>query len=126
MSEEPAAVWRDAFNPNRASAGRKGAQLIGWLEILRPQIPDEAYRGGRGWTVAKGVASKSVARALGLYLAAVMRGCYRPKLAAIVFLQIFISDRLYRWIADNVVARHRGDVWSRDDEIAAHSHTVSP
>jgi glycosyltransferase involved in cell wall biosynthesis len=124
MSEEPAAVWRDAFNPNRASAGRKGAYLIGWLEILRPQIPDEAYRGGRGWTVAKGVVTSNFFRALGLYLGAVIRGCYRPKLAGIVFLQIFFSDRFYRWIADTFVARHRGAVWTRADEIAAQPHSA--
>jgi glycosyltransferase involved in cell wall biosynthesis len=119
MSEEPAAVWRDAFNPARASAGRKGARLIGWLEIMRPRIPHEAYVGARGWTIAKGVATTDALQALGLYLNAVIRGCYRPKLAAIVFLQIFFSDRLYRWLADNVVAKYRGAVWSRTDQTAA-------
>ena len=119
MSEEPGGVWRDAYSPNRASAGRKGARLIGWLEIMRPRIPDEAYRGGRGWTVAKGVVTTNILGALGLYLNAVMRGCYRPKMAVIVFLQIFFSDRLYRWLADSVVAKYCGAAWSRTDRAAA-------
>jgi hypothetical protein len=119
MSEEPAAVWRDAYSPNRASAGRKGARLMGWLEVMRPRIPDEAYRGGRGWTVAKGVVTTNVFGALGLYLNAVTHGCYRPKMAAIVFLQIFFPDRLYRWLADNVIAKYRGAVWSRTDQPVA-------
>jgi glycosyltransferase involved in cell wall biosynthesis len=118
MSEEPGAVWRDAYSPNRASAGRKGARLIGWLEAMRPRIPEEAYRGGRGWTVAKGVVTTNFLRALGLYLGAVVRGCYRPKMAAIVFLQIFFSDNLYRWLADNLIAKYRGAVWSRTDRTA--------
>ncbi len=41
--------------------------------------------------------------ALGLYLAALSRGCYRPGLAGIVFLQIFLSDRLYRKVADKAI-----------------------
>jgi glycosyltransferase involved in cell wall biosynthesis len=124
MSEEPGAVWRDAYSPNRASAGRKGARLIGWLEMMRPRIPEEAYRGGRGWTVAKGVVATDVPRALGLYLNAVIRGCYRPKMALIVFLQIFFPDRLYRWLADNVIAKYRGAVWSRSDQAAAQLHNA--
>lgn len=119
MSEEPSAVWRDAYGPNRASAGRKGARLIGWLETMRPRIPEEAYRGGRGWTIAKGVVTTDFVGALGLYLNAVIRGCYRPKMAVIVFLQIFFSDRFYRWLADGIVAKYRGAVWSRTDRAAA-------
>jgi hypothetical protein len=53
-----------------------------------------------------------------------MRGCYRPKMAAIVFLQIFFPDRLYRWLADSVVAKYRGAVWSRADMTAAQLHST--
>jgi hypothetical protein len=43
--------------------------------------------------------------ALKLYLAALVRGCYRPSLALIVFLQIFLSDSAYRKLADTAIAR---------------------
>ena len=40
--------------------------------------------------------------ALGLYLNAVLRGCYAPGLAAIIFLQIFLGG-FYRTIADHAI-----------------------
>jgi len=124
MSNEPGAVWRDAYNPQRASAGRKGARLIEWLEILRPRIPDEAYRGGRGWTIAKGLVTTDFLGAMKLYLGAVARGCYSPRLAVIVGLQIFFPDRLYRWLADNTIAKFRGAVWSRMERGAVEPRAV--
>jgi glycosyltransferase involved in cell wall biosynthesis len=105
MAEAPGAVWRDVPDPNRTSAGRKGGRMIAWLEDIRPRIPARAYYGCRGWAIAKHVAMTSGPAALKLYLAALLRGCYRPGLAAIVFLQIFLSDRAYRTVADNAIAR---------------------
>ena len=61
--------------------------------------------GCRGWAVAKHVAMTDRFGALRLYLAAVLRGCYRPGLACIVFLQIFLSDRAYRSVADGAIRR---------------------
>jgi len=101
--EEPGAIWHDVQDPKRTSANRKGARLATWIEELRPHIPARAYYGCRGWAVAKGVAPQSRIRALGLYLSAVLRGCYAPKLAATIFLQIFLSDSAYRRLADRVI-----------------------
>jgi hypothetical protein len=70
------------------------------VEDLRPRIPSAAYHGCRGWTIAKGVVRNDRWKALRLYLTAVLRGCYRPRLAVIIFLQIFLSDGQYRRIAD--------------------------
>jgi glycosyltransferase involved in cell wall biosynthesis len=103
MVEEPGAVWKDIYDPARTSAGRKGARLLHWIEELRPQIPARAYYGCRGWAIAKGIAPKHKMRALELYLTALQHGCYRPGLAAIIFLQIFLSNRTYRRIADIAV-----------------------
>jgi glycosyltransferase involved in cell wall biosynthesis len=100
MLEEPGAIWHDLADPNRASAHRRGARMMKWLEDLRPRIPSSAYHGCRGWTIAKGVALNDKGRALRLYLAALFHGAYRPRLAAIVFLQIFLPDSAYRRIAD--------------------------
>jgi glycosyltransferase involved in cell wall biosynthesis len=103
MIEEPGAVWDDTYNPNRTSAGRKTAKLLPWIKQLRPLIPARAYYGGRGWNIAKGVAVERPWTALRFYLAALVRGCYSPRLAAIIFLQIFLSDALYRRIADQAI-----------------------
>jgi len=103
MVEEPGAVWRDLPDPERTSAGRKGGRMIAWLEEMRPRISKRAYFGCRGWAVAKFVAMTDPAAALKLWLTAVLRGCYRPSLAMVIFLQIFLSDRGYRRLADGAV-----------------------
>jgi glycosyltransferase involved in cell wall biosynthesis len=103
MIEEPGAVWTDVYDPARTSAGRKGARLLHWIEEMRPLVPARAYYGCRGWAIAKGIAPKHKWRALKLYLEALEHGCYRPSLAAIIFLQIFLPNRIYRRIADIAV-----------------------
>jgi glycosyltransferase involved in cell wall biosynthesis len=103
--EAPGALYDDRYDPNRLSSGRKGAALVVWLERMRPRIPARAYRGCRGWIVAKGIVTTNVFAALWLYLNALLRGCYRPRLAAVIFLQIFLPDRLYRALADTMIAR---------------------
>jgi len=118
MIEEPGAVWHDLPDPARTSANRKGATAIDWLESLRPHIPAKAYRGGYGWMIAKGIAPKHPLKALALYLNAVLHGCYRPRLASIIGLQIFLSDSLYRRIADQGVAL-LGAGRRSDAEVAA-------
>lgn len=105
MAGEPGVHWNDRADPNRLSAGRKSASMRAWIEELRPRIPAKAYYGCLGWAYAKHVAMTDRFAALKLYLAAVIRGCYRPSLAAIVFLQIFLSDRAYRTLADTAIAR---------------------
>lgn len=107
MAETVGAIWNDRYDPNRLSAGRSSPRLTQWLETMRPSIPRQAYLGGRGWAVAKGVALTNKWQALKFYVAAIANGCYRPRLAAIIFLQIFLSDRLYRAIADGAIVRLR-------------------
>jgi glycosyltransferase involved in cell wall biosynthesis len=107
MLEEPGAVWNDGFDPHRQSLGRGGEELGLWLESLRPAIASRAYHGGRGWAYAKGIVHQRPLRALGLYLNALLRGCYRPSLAAIIFLQIFLSHAAYRRLADCAIGQLR-------------------
>jgi len=104
MAEEPGAIWNDIGDHSRLSAGRNYATLRQWIEELRPRIPAKAYYGCLGWAYAKFVAVNNRPAALKLYLAAVTRGCYRPSLAGIVFLQIFLSDRAYRGMADAAIS----------------------
>ena len=103
MADAAGAIWKDHYDPNRQSAGRSTARMEQWLKSVRPSISQKGYRGGMGWAVAKGVAVKSPLRALGLYLNAVLHGCYSPGLSCIVFLQIFLPDSLYRVVADGAI-----------------------
>lgn len=102
MIEEPGAVWMDLADPNRTSAARHSRRFGDWLEQLRPVIPARAYHGGRGWAYAKLIVREHPLTALGLYLNAVLRGCYAPRLAGIVFLQIFLGG-FYRPVADRAI-----------------------
>jgi glycosyltransferase involved in cell wall biosynthesis len=117
MAEEPGAIWNDQPDPKRTSAGRKGAGLAGWIEVLRPAIPPRAYYGGRGWAYAKHVATKSKWQAFELYFEAVAHGAYRPSLAAIIFLQIFLPDRLYRALADGSIAWLRAGMRPHNENL---------
>jgi glycosyltransferase involved in cell wall biosynthesis len=105
MAEQPGAVWNDISDPGRTSSGRKGGRMVAWLEEMRPHIPARAYYGCRGWAIAKFVAVSHPLEALGMYLSALFRGCYPASLAGIVFLQIFLSDRTYRAVADCAITR---------------------
>jgi glycosyltransferase involved in cell wall biosynthesis len=118
MAQEPGAIWDDSDNSGRVSAGRRSARLKAWLDELRPRIPARAYYGGRGWMIAKGVAQTNALRALRYYLVAVTHGCYRPRLALAVFLQIFAPDSFYRKFSDRMIARFGDRVWSRGDRAA--------
>jgi glycosyltransferase involved in cell wall biosynthesis len=104
MIEEPGAVWNDLHNPARASSGHGRDALGAWLESMRPHITARAYHGGRGWAYAKLLAPSRPIAASILYLNAVLRGCYRPPLAAVVFLQIFLGRAGYRRLADSAIA----------------------
>lgn len=118
MADEPGAVWNDVADVDRVSSGRKGARVTEWLERMRPEIPSRAYRGAQGWLIAKGVAASNVSAALKLYISSAANGCYRPRMALVIFLQVFMSDRTYRRLANLFVFVFRGAVWSRSDRIA--------
>ncbi|MEI9990804.1 MAG: glycosyltransferase family A protein [Rhizomicrobium sp.] len=119
MAEAPGAVWHDRYDPSRQSAGRSSARMAAWLDAMKPRIPRKAWLGGRGWAVAKGVALRHPLRALRYYLSALVHGCYRPGLAAIVFLQIFLPDSVYRAVADHAIGWLRvGLRPARDERVA--------
>lgn len=105
--ETPGALCSDIYDPKRLSSGRKGAALGNWIERLRPTIPSRAYYGCRGWIIAKGLVRDDFFGALRLYLTALFRGCYRPRMAAVIFLQIFLPDSLYRGLSDRIIALFR-------------------
>lgn len=104
MLEEPGAVWWDGFDPARISAGKGSAKFDDWLDRMRPLLSSRAYHGARGWAFAKLVKPEQPVAALGLYLNAVLRGCYRPGLALVIFLQIFLGRSGYRRLADLAIS----------------------
>jgi hypothetical protein len=104
MLEEPGAVWKDTFDPHRLSASKGGGEFDAWLTRLKPEITARAWHGARGWAYAKLIVRQRPLGALGLYLNAVLRGCYRPRLAVTVFLQIFLGRATYRRLADAGIA----------------------
>jgi glycosyltransferase involved in cell wall biosynthesis len=110
MAQAPGAVWRDTADPNRSSASRNAECLRQWLEAMKPALTARAWHGGRGWAYAKLVRHSSLTKALGLYLGALLRGCYRPRLAAVILLQILLSDAGYRRLADGAIAWARAGV----------------
>jgi glycosyltransferase involved in cell wall biosynthesis len=107
MAERPGAIWKDVADPGRTSAPGPSSrtQRFGyWLEQMKPQMTHRAWCGGRGWALAKMVARDGNKReALKLYLDALFRFCYGPRLAAIIFLQIFLNAARYRKIADTAI-----------------------
>lgn len=119
MIEETGAVWKDLADPDRASAGKGHDDLGAWLEQMKPMITPRAWHGGRGWAYAKLVAQDRPLRALVLYLNAVLRGCYRPRLAAIIALQIFLGRSGYRRLADLAISWLRIGLKDRDDTAKA-------
>jgi glycosyltransferase involved in cell wall biosynthesis len=122
MTHEPGAIWRDSHDEGRSSAGgRRNLPMIDWIESLRPRIPTRAYYGCYGWAIAKSVAITSPLGALRLYARALWRGCYRPSVAGIVFMQIFLPDSIYRWVSDTGIGWF-GRLWdARRAAASAHS-----
>lgn len=104
MLEEPGAVWKDVQDPNRTSAGGKARRFENWLDEMKPILTPRAWHGVRGWAYAKMVARDShKLRALGLYLAAALRGCYSARLACVIFLQVLLDARAYRRLANTAI-----------------------
>lgn len=104
MIEEPRAIYMDLPDPDRLSFVRDYDEIMEWTKDLKNSIPKKAYHGHMGWRVAKTIVGKSYFKALGLYLNAVLHGAYKPKMAAIIFLQIFLPKSLYRKVTDAVAS----------------------
>jgi hypothetical protein len=108
MARQPGAVWKDFADPHRSPAGGPSArtQRFGaWLEQMKPYMTRRAWCGGRGWAYARMVACDgNRIEALRLYLDAIFRGCYGPRLAVVVFLQIFLNAARYRRLADTTIS----------------------
>ena len=110
MAPEAGAVWKDMPDPNRtsaigAAANVKGLRFAKWLQMMKPDLTHRAWLGARGWAYAKLMAREGrKMTALRFYFAALFRGCYRPRLAGVIFLQIFLGPDAYRTLADRAIS----------------------
>jgi glycosyltransferase involved in cell wall biosynthesis len=119
MLEAPGAVWTDMFDPSRLSASKGGGELRAWLDRLRPVISARTWHGARGWAYAKLIVRQRPLAALGLYLNATLRGCYRARLVVTIFLQIFLGPAAYRRLADLGIAWLRLGLRERKEKAPA-------
>jgi glycosyltransferase involved in cell wall biosynthesis len=119
MHEEPSVVWYDGLRSDRLSIGRSSVGDLPWLEALRSSIPKRAYYGYRGWHFAKSIAPDRPFYAFMLFLRAMLYRAFSPGLAALIFMQIFLSDRTYRRIADWRVSKKklRGRGYEQSSDI---------
>jgi glycosyltransferase involved in cell wall biosynthesis len=109
MAPRPSAVWADDLDHERLSNQRLPLSNLKWLEDLRSSIPDKAYHGYRGWHLAKSVLQDKPAVALGLFMSALLRGCYGGRLATVIFLQIVLPNKQYRQLTDIWLRKRRKD-----------------
>jgi len=104
MVEQPGAIWQDIADPKRTSASAGTLRFGTWLKQMRPNMTVRAYYGARGWAFAKLVARESGRlKALPLTLGAIARGCYAPRLALVVLVQVLLTPQQYRALADGVI-----------------------
>lgn len=105
MKMGAAAIFRDTDEPDRISRQSDPFVRTQWLRSVREHITRRAYYADRGWFVAKGLMRRGYgAQAIFLYLRAVFTGCFEPRLAVRVLLQILLPPSLYRRAADRYIS----------------------
>ncbi|MDD9912572.1 MAG: glycosyltransferase family 2 protein [Alphaproteobacteria bacterium] len=103
MGEEALTSYTDMFSADRlSSASGALADFDIWLDLLKPDIPRKAYYGYFGWHVAKKIVGQKPFLAFWLFFKALFMGAYSPKMAAVVFSQVFLPRALYRQVADYI------------------------
>lgn len=103
MLDKPGAIWNDEFNPKRISSKANPHERIAWLSRLRPVITRKAYWADLGWFTAKNLARAGKTHiAIAYYIRALILGCFKPKLAIVVLLQIILSPIAYRNMSDKL------------------------
>ncbi|MEY4985090.1 MAG: hypothetical protein RIR62_3356 [Pseudomonadota bacterium] len=108
MHPRPLVVFSDAVTEGRLSGQRDHAALLHWLERMEGVMTPRAWHAYRGFHLARIVARDDRRRALGLYLAAVLRGAMPPALAAKALLQVLLPVTAYRRLMDMGLRLVRG------------------
>src|ERR1035437_1637514 len=104
MLPSPGAIVDDSPSAHRLSVRRNLDAASIWLEDLRNSIPRRAYWGYRGWHIARHVAASDRVRALSMSVGAIRRGCYNPRLALTVIMQVALPQDSYRFLSRLILA----------------------
>jgi glycosyltransferase involved in cell wall biosynthesis len=104
MTERPSVHYADHYDPGRVSVNRKIEATIAWIERMRPMMTEKAYHAYRGWHIAKTVAATDWSKGFGMYLSALSKGAFGPKMATVAFLQVAVPPGLYRRMADTALS----------------------
>jgi glycosyltransferase involved in cell wall biosynthesis len=101
MLPDPGAIWNDTWSENRLSSKSNPQQRLDWLNRIKPMLTEKAYWAELGWPVARAFSQNGYYfKAMGLYFRALCRGCYRPKMGIVIFLQVLLSKGAYRKMSD--------------------------
>jgi glycosyltransferase involved in cell wall biosynthesis len=105
-SNNVGAIWNDYFDPNRVSSIKDYQNRIDWQNRNVSTISKRARRADFGWHIAKAMRSNGMFfKPLLLCLYAISTGCYKPRLAVSVFLQVLLTKKAYRAFADLLVKK---------------------
>lgn len=95
------AIWNDLPSHGRVSGKIDPYDRLSWLDRSRDCLTDRAYYSDLGWSVAKAFSTGGMKlKAMQHYSSALIRRCYGPKLAIIIFMQIVLPPNLYRIMSD--------------------------
>lgn len=101
MLPEPGVVWMDHASESRLSSSWDLRERQQWLDRVQPALTRRAYLGDVGWHIAKcHVQQGGYWAALKCYSRALLNRCYSPKMAVVIFLQVFLGSKCYRRLSD--------------------------
>lgn len=103
MLPRPMVVWKDHWSEGRVSSNPKYQALLQWTDAPGTAIGRKARLAYRGWHIAKAARDHSPLLSLRLYVEGLLGGAYSPKLAVRVGLQLLMSRRVYRHLADALI-----------------------
>jgi glycosyltransferase involved in cell wall biosynthesis len=95
--DKPLSIMNDVYDPQRVSKQKNVQPLIIWIDsMLVEGISKKSNLAYKGWQCARIISEKSKTKAFTLFLKAFLSGCYKPKTAIRIFLQILLSENNYQ------------------------------
>lgn len=93
----PLSIMNDVYDPLRVSKQKNVEPLIHWIDqMLEKGISKKANLAYKGWQCARIISETDKVKAIRLYSQALFAGCFRPKTATRVFLQIIVPEKSYQ------------------------------
>lgn len=107
MYPTPLTVFEDQQIENRLSHTTKAEGVRAYHEARKSSLSSRAYWGYKGRAIAKFERNKNPVRAWVWCAIAVLRGCYAPKLAITVILQVALRPIVFRRFSDFMIRRFK-------------------